>query len=137
MGVVKSLKALAEIPANKQSKAVNDIIAQGAEYMLKHHIHKRSHNLSKVSKPGWLRFGFPLMYQDDVLEVLGVLTKLGYRDARMQEAVDLVVSKQDNLGRWILESTFNGRFQTNIEQKGEPSKWITLNALTVLKRFCS
>ncbi len=137
MGVVKSLKALAEIPANKQSKAVNDTIAQGAEYMLKHHIHKKSHNLGKVSKPGWLRFGFPLMYQDDVLEVLGILTKLGYRDARMQEAVDLVVSKQDECGRWSLENTFNGRFQTNIEQKGKPSKWITLNALTVLKRFYS
>ncbi len=137
MGVVKSLKALAEIPANKQSKAVNDTIAQGAEYMLKHHIHKRSHNLTKVSKPGWLHFGFPLMYQDDVLEVLGILTKLGYRDERMQEAIDLVVAKQDKLGRWNLENTFNGRFQTNIEQKGKPSKWITLNALTVLKRFYS
>jgi hypothetical protein len=137
MGVVKSLKALAEIPANKQSKKVKDTIAKGAEYMLKHHIHKRSHNLSMVSKPGWLRFGFPLMYQDDVLEVLRILTKLGYKDARMQEAVDLVVSKQDSLGRWNLENTFNGRFQTNIEQKGEPSKWITLNALIALKRFYS
>jgi hypothetical protein len=77
------------------------------------------------------------MYQDDVLEILGILTKLGYRDERMQEAIDLVVSKQDAHGRWTLENTFNGRFQTNIEQKGEPSKWITLNALTVLKRFYS
>ena len=136
IGVVKSLKALAEIPVNKRSKAVNDTIAQGAEYMLKHHIHKRSHNLSKVSKHSWLHFGFPLMYQDDVLEVLGILTKLGYKDKRMQEAIDLVVSKQDSQGRWPLENTFNGRFQTNIEEKGKPSKWITLNALTVLKKFC-
>jgi hypothetical protein len=137
MGVVKSLKALAEIPAANRSKAVSDTIAQGAEYILKHHIYKKSHNLAKVSKPGWLRFGFPLMYQDDVLEILGILTKLGYRDERMREAVDLVISKQDKFGRWILENTFNGRFQTNIEQKGQPSKWITLNALTVLKRFYS
>ena len=34
-----------------------------------------------------------------------------------------------------LESTFNGCFQVNIERKGKPSKWITLNALRVLKRF--
>jgi len=137
MGVVKSLKALAEIPVNKRSKEAVDIIAQGAEYMLKHHIYKRSHNLSKVSKPGWLRFGFPLMYQDDVLEILGILTKLGYKDQRMQEAIDLVISKQNEKGQWLLENTFNGRYQTNIENKGEPSKWIALNALTVLKRFYS
>jgi len=135
MGVVKSLKALAEIPAEKRSKAVDDTIERGVEYMLKHHIHKRSHNLSKVSKPGWLKLGFPLMYQTDVLEILGILTKLGCKDERMQEAVDLVIAKQDEQGRWNLENTFNGRFQTNIEQKGSNSKWITLNALKALKRF--
>jgi len=137
MGVVKALKALAEIPADKRSKGVKNTIEGGAEYMLIHHVHKRSHNLSRVSKPGWLRFGFPLMYQTDVLEILGILTKLGYKDKRMQEAVDLVVSKQDDKGRWKLESTFNRRFQVNIEQKGKPSKWITLNALRVLKRMYS
>jgi len=135
MGVVKALKALAEIPVEKRSAGVVDTIEGGVEYLLKHHIYKRSHDLSKVSKPGWLRFGFPLMYQTDVLEILGILTKLGCKDERMQEAVDLVVSKQDEQGRWKLESTFNGRFQTSIEQKGKSSKWVTLNTLQVLKRF--
>ena len=32
------------------------------------------------------------MYPTDALEVLDILTKLGYRDERMQEAVDVVVS---------------------------------------------
>lgn len=137
MGVVKALKALTELPADKRSKEVMKTIEKGVEYMLIHHIHKRSHDLSRVSKPGWLRFGFPLMYQTDVLEILGILTKIGYRDKRMQEAIDLVTAKQDKEGRWKLESTFNGRFQTNIEQKGKPSKWITLNALKMLKRFYS
>lgn len=66
--------------------------------MLIHHIHKQSHSLSRVSKPGWLRFGFPLMYQTDALEILGILTKLGYKNKRMQEALDKVISKQDNQG---------------------------------------
>ena len=105
------------------------------DYFLKHHIHKKSHDLSQVSKPGWLRLGFPLMYQDDILEILGILTRLGIHDERMQEAVDVVISKQDPRGQWKLENTFNGRFQTNIEQKGKPSKWITLHALRVLKRY--
>ena len=77
------------------------------------------------------------MWNIDALEILGILTRLGYRDKRMQEAVDLVISKQDHEGKWNLESTFNGRFQVNIERKGKPSKWITLNALRVLKRMYS
>jgi len=77
------------------------------------------------------------MYQDDVLEILGILTRLGCKDERMQEAVDLVVTKQNAEGRWKLENTYNGRFHTNIEMKGKPSKWITLNALSMLKRYYS
>ena len=135
MGVVKALKALAEIPFNQRSKEVKNTIEEGVDYLLKHHIYKRSHDLGRVSKPGWLRFGFPLMYQTDVLEILGILTRLGYHDERMQGAIDKLISKQDDQGKWKLESTFNGRFQTNIEQKGKPSKWITLNALKALKNF--
>jgi hypothetical protein len=137
MGVVKSLKALAGIPVENRSKEVKVTIEEAVEYLLKHHVFKRSHDLTKVSKPGWLRFGFPLMYQDDVLEILGILASLGVKDERMQEAVDLVVSKQDDEGHWKLDKTFNGRFHTNIEKKGKPSKWITLNALRMLKRYYS
>jgi len=135
MGVVKTLKALAEIPVNQRNKEVNKTIGIAVEYLLKHHIYKRSHNLNKIAKPGWLRLGFPLMYQTDILEILEILTKLGYRDNRMQDAVNILISKQDNQGRWILENTFNGRFLVNIEKKGEHSKWLTLKALGVLKRY--
>lgn len=135
MGAVKTLKALAEIPEKKRTSAVKRTIQTGAEYFLLHHVFKSSHNLSRVPKPGWLKFGFPLMYQTDALEILGILTNLGYKDERMKEAVDLVVSKQNEQGKWILENTFNGRYQVRIEQKGHPSKWITLHALRVLKRF--
>jgi hypothetical protein len=135
MGVIKALKALAEIPVEKRSSDLKNVIDRGVEYVLAHHIYKRSHDLSKVSKPSWLRFGFPKMWQTDVLEILQILTKLGIKDERMQEAIDLVVSKQNDEGKWLLENTFNGRFLVSIERKGKPSKWITLNALEVLRGF--
>lgn len=135
MGVVKALKALAEIPPERRSHEVNRTIEKAAEYLLKHHIYKKSHDLSKIAKPGWLRLGFPLMYQDDILEILEILTQLGYRDNRMEDAIKVLISKQDKMGRWLMENTFNGRFQVNIEKKGEQSKWITFKALRILKRY--
>jgi len=135
MGVVKALKALAEIPADRRTGDVKKTIEAGAEYMLVHHVHKQSHNLGRVSRPGWKKFGFPLMYQTDALEILGILTSLGYRDERMQEAVDLLISKQDEWGRWNLENSFNGRMQVDIEEIGKSSKWVTFNALKVIKRY--
>ncbi|MCU0851477.1 MAG: nitrogen fixation protein NifH [Candidatus Thermoplasmatota archaeon] len=137
MGAAKAMKALAEISPQQQSAAVKKTIEKGAEYFLLHHVFKSSHHLDRVPKPGWLRFGFPLMYQTDALEILEFLTTLGYKDQRMQEAVDLVVSKQNNKGQWLLENTFNGRYQVSIEKKDEPSKWITLRAVQILKRYYS
>jgi hypothetical protein len=135
MGVVKALKALAEIPPKQRSESVRKTLASGVEYLLQHSIYRRSHGRHRVAMKEWLLFGFPLMWNTDALEILGILTRLGCRDPRMREAVDLVLSKQDSQGRWKLQSTFNGRFVVNIERAGHPSKWVTLHALRVLKRF--
>jgi hypothetical protein len=135
MGVVKSLKALSAIPLSKRNKAVKVTIGNGCEYVLKHHIHKKSHNLTQTSKPGWLKLQFPLMYQTDVLEIVGILLDLGIRDKRMDEAMTVIIAKQGENGKWNMETTFNGRYQVNIESKGKPSKWITLRALKVIKAY--
>jgi hypothetical protein len=135
MGVVKSLRALAEIPEKGRSFEVTLAIEQGSEYLLRHHLYKRSHDLSKAAKPKWLKFGFPTIWDSDALEVLMLLTRLGYRDPRMEEAVELVLTKQNDQGQWMLENTFNGRVQVNIEKKGKPSKWVTLNALRALTAY--
>ena len=133
MGAIKALKALAEIPPERRTPAMQATISGGAEFFLRHHIHRRSHDLNRDSKPGWRRFGSPLMYQTDALEILLVLTRLGYRDERMREALDLVASRADDQGRWGLQQTFNDRFVVPIEAKGEPSRWVTLRALEVLR----
>lgn len=133
MGVAKTFKALAQIPAEDRSIAVKETLGEAAEFLLKHHIFKKSHDLSRVSRPGWLKPGFPLMYQTDNLEILLILTQSGYKDPRMQEAVDVLVSKRNRFGKWLMENSFNGRMRKNIEVKGKESKWITLNALRVIR----
>ncbi len=132
--IVKSLKVFSEIPKNKRTPEMVDYIGKGAEHMLNHHIYKRSQPPTLGSFK-WLEFGFPLMWNIDALEVLGLLTKLGYKDERMKDALDIMISKQNDGGKWLLENTFNGRVQVGIERKGKPSKWITLNALCVLKGY--
>jgi len=132
--IVKSLKAFAEVPKNKRTPEMQDYIAKSAEHMLNHHIHKRNQP-PVIGSFKWLEFGFPLMWNIDALEVLGILTKLGFKDKRMDESFEIMVSKQNEKGKWMLENTFNGRFLTSIERKGKPSKWITLHALRILKYY--
>lgn len=132
MGVVKGLKALAAIPADGRSAAVQRTIDAGVEFLLRHHVYRQSHNLAQVAKPGWTRFGFPRMYQTDTLEIALLLVSLGKHDERLRDALGLIQSRREPDGRWLLQDTLNGKFQVDIEHKGRPSKWITLNALRTL-----
>ncbi len=133
LGVIKTLKALSAVPRKKRNRDVNETISRACEYLLAHHIYKRSHDLTKVSKPGWLKLQFPLMYQTDILEIADILIELGIKDDRMDDALGIIVSKQNAEGKWNLESSLNGRFWVNVERKGMPSKWITYRAMKVLK----
>jgi len=137
MGAVKMLRALSSIPSKKRSREIETIIEQEVEIILENHIFKylKTPEGKRKEKAGWKRFGFPLFYQSDVLEVLDVLTSLGIKDERMQESISLVESAKSKEGTWILKNTFNGKMLCEIETKGEPSKWITLRASRVLKRY--
>lgn len=138
MGVVKALKGLSAIPMEERTKEISGTIQKAVEFLLIHHIYKRSHNLKQKSKPGWHKFGFPLMYQTDVLEILDILTGLGIADSRMDDAMGIVLAKQDDMGRWKAENTYNSdRLLIPMDREGEPSKWITLRAMRVLKRYHS
>lgn len=86
-------------------------------------------------KPGWLRFGYPLSYNSDVLESLRALFAHG-EPIRPEYAPALAVvrSAADKEGRWTLRNSFNGKMLAEVEIKGRPSRWITYQALSVLAR---
>jgi hypothetical protein len=75
------------------------------------------------------------MYQTDVLEILLWLLELGYRDPRMQDAIELVRSQRPADGRFLLRDTMNGKLRVDIESMGKPSKWVTLHALRALQAY--
>lgn len=135
LGIAKSLKALSEIPSGKRSAVVQSTIDRAAAFILKHHVFMRSHNLNMIANADWLCLGFPLFWQTDILELVWLLIKNGFRDSRMDDAVELVFSKQDRDGRWPLEKTFNGRMSVHIDAKDNPCKWITGRAWQALSVY--
>jgi hypothetical protein len=72
------------------------------------------------------------MWNTDLLEILGILTKLGVKDDRMKEVIEIVLSMRNDRGRWQQDNHFQGRFVTKIERNGQDSKWLTLNAMRTL-----
>jgi hypothetical protein len=135
MGAAKALKALAAVPKGMRTALISEKTDELVEYFLIHKLFKKSRELEKTSKPGWLRLGFPLMYQTDILELLMVMTELGIQDKRLGDALDILKGKMTTEGMWIMETSNNGKMIADIEKKGSPSKWITLRALRVLEYY--
>ncbi len=135
MGIVKTVKALAEIPPGRRTPDVRRFLDEAAEYLLKHRVYKRSHDPSTPGKPFWTKLGFPTMWRFDTLETLDLLVGLGVRDERLRDAVDLVRSKSGASGCWRLENSFEGKIIVPLERIRRPSKWLTFFALRTLRRL--
>ncbi len=136
-GAVKSMLALSKVPELDRTPQIKSAIDEGVRFLLNRDPAMADYPMGYSPKPNrsWFKFGFHIGYVTDVLQNLEALTLLGYgQDPRLQPSLELLLSKQDNLGRWKMEYTYNGKTWVDIEQKGEPSKWVTLRALRVLKR---
>ena len=87
-------------------------------------------------KSGWLRFGYPLSYNSDVLEALRSLAAVGeQRRPEYEPALEVVDKAADSDMRWTMRNSLNGKMFADVETKGAPSKWLTLHALGVLAHF--
>ncbi len=134
-GAAKAMKALSAVLPKERTPAMRRAIKTGADFLLSRDPAMAEYPYSGRVSSNWFKFGFPLSYSSDVLELTGVLVDLEYgHDPRLVNALKLILSKQDDHGRWTLEHTLNGKSLVDIEQKGKPSKWITLRALRILKR---
>ncbi len=109
---------------------------RGEEYLLERKLFRR-HSTGEVIDERWLEFSYPPRWHYDVLRGLDYFRKAGATpDERFAEALDLVESKRQPDGRWLLESTHPGRVHFEMEEgDGQPSRWNTLRALRVLDWF--
>jgi hypothetical protein len=135
------LEALLEYElANGSSPTVTEARLRGHEYLLDRRLFRRRSTgqvIERDRKGGnsWSRFAFPTWWHYDVLRGLEYLRRTGVvPDERMTEAIELLVSKRDGDGRWPLETTYPGELPIAMDEVvGQPSRWITLRALRVLK----
>src|SRR3954447_17136964 len=115
------------------SATISDVRRSGEEYLLERSLFRRK-STGDVVKPEYLDFAFPYYWHYDVLRALDYFRNAGSDpDPRMAEGIELVRSKRQADGRWLLDRIHPGRVHFDIESEvGAPSRWNTLRALRVL-----
>jgi len=140
-GAIKTMLALGKVPEAGRTESMRAAIQTGVDFLLGRDPAVADYPTPFDTKPSrsWFQFGYPIAYVTDVLQNLEVLAALGHAsDPRLEAAYKLLLSRQDDQGRWDMEYTYNGKTWADIEIKNEPSKWVTLRALRVIKsRGCS
>lgn len=85
--------------------------------------------------PDWLQLAFPIMVTSDFIEVLEILMNLGARDDRMQESIDIFLTKQQTDGSWLLERSQIGCYQAGFGTLNQPNKYVTPRAARVIQKY--
>ncbi len=136
-GGVKVMLALGKLPDQKRNGVIRRAIRHGVDFLLGIDPSTADYPSGMTGKPSgnWWKFGFPVFYVSDILQIAEALTALCYaHDKRLANTLELIRSKQDEAGRWSLEYNYDGKTWMRFGKMKEPNPWVTLRALRVLKR---
>lgn len=135
-GAVKVLLAFAALPYGRRTPLIDAAIQAGVDFIFSSDPATADypHPYSPKTSGNWWKFGFPVFYVTDLLQLVEAMVGLGYgRDPRLANVLQIIRDKQDSTGRWKLEYDYQGKIKADFGNKKEPSKWVTLRALRTLK----
>jgi hypothetical protein len=136
-GGVKVMLALGKVPARERTPLIKQAIQQGVDFFFSIDPAVAKYPTRDGSKPNraWWKFGFPVFYVTDLLQLAEALVALGYgKDHRLASALDIIHDKQDEHGRWLMEYDYAGKTWLDFGETKQPNEWVTLRAMRVLKQ---
>ena len=154
-GATKVMMAFAALPVGRRTPLIDRAISRGLDFLFSVELTsaawpghryinpeikpvKTYGNLTPADpgyKPSgnWWKFGFPVFYNTDLLQVAEALVGLDCADdERITPLLEYIRSKQDAQGRWALEYDYAGKTWGSYGAKRQPNKWVTIRALRVL-----
>jgi hypothetical protein len=135
-GAAKVMLAFSQLAHKPQTPLIKQAIQHGVDFLFSTDPSRADYPTGYSEKPSqnWWKFGFPVFYVTDLLQIVEALVGLGYgRDVRLSNAISIIREKQDAQGRWSLEYDYTGKTWVDFGPKKQPNKWVTLRALRVLK----
>jgi hypothetical protein len=124
--------------AAPKSAAIAKARRRAEKYLLERRM-LRSLRTGELIEKRWLRFSFPPFWRYDVLRGLDYLRNAGIKpDSRVQEAIETVVARRHQNGRWPLNLIHPEHVPIEMEtEAGRASRWNTLRALRVLRWYAA
>jgi hypothetical protein len=122
--------------AGRKSVALTKARKRAENYLLQRRMF-RSLRTGDIINKHWLRFTYPTHWHYDVLRGLDYLRNAGIKpDDRMHEAIQIVIARRHQNGRWPLNLLHPEYIPLQMETAvASASRWNTLRALRVLRWY--
>ncbi len=132
---ISVIEGLLEYRRNGYTYRLDEVVKAektGQEFLLMHRLYK-SDRSGEIIHPRFLRLPYPSRWYYDILRALDYFADsgIGY-DSRMQDAIEVLLSKQTRDGRWKLQAAYPGQVHFKMEEAGKVSRWNTLRAWRVI-----
>lgn len=129
--VLEALREYARVK-KEQLSLINTLQSEAHEFLLKHNLFL-SHTTGEIADPKLLEFAHPQYWHYDVLSALDYFQSINHPyDERFILAIDSIKLREKD-GLWYLDRVHPGETWFDMEQQDEPSRWITLKVMRVMK----
>ena len=135
ISVLEGILEYAENGYHYRVEELQEAAAASREFLLQHNLFQSDKSGKTIDKR-FLMLSYPSRWRYDILRALDYfrLADVGY-DARMDDAVQVLLIKQRADHRWPVQAKHPGQTHFDLEKTGQPSRWNTLRALRVLNYF--
>ncbi len=135
LSVLEGIQSLNQNHYTYRKEELAQAQATSIEFILMHRLYKSDHT-GEIIKKSFTMLSYPPRWFYDILRALDYfqLAQIPY-DSRMQDALDLLKSKQRKDGTWPVQAKHTGQVHFDMEPTGKPSRFNTLRALRVLNFY--
>jgi hypothetical protein len=135
ISVLEGLLEYANNSYTYRATELDQIVEESREFVLQHRLF-RSDRTGEIINKRMLMLSYPSRWFYDILRALDYFQFAGVEyDPRMQDALDVLMSKRRKDSKWPLQAKHPGKVHFDMETPGKPSRWNTLRALRVLKHL--
>jgi hypothetical protein len=134
-GAVKVMLAFSLLKEGDRTPLIDQALERGLEFLFSCDPATADYPAGWSAKPSgnWWKFGFPVFYVTDILQIYQVMANLGLSsDPRLENTRKMILDKRGQDGQWLLEYGYEGKTWLGFGEKSKPNKWVTIRAYRAL-----
>jgi hypothetical protein len=135
INILEGLREYLDNGYSYKKKEINQAVIKAHEFILMHNLFK-SDKTKKIIHKDMIMLSYPSRWKYDILRCLDYFWSADEKyDRRMGDALEIIIKKQLKNNHWPVQKKHAGLVHYDMEETGKESRWNTLRALRVLKKY--